>query len=131
MNISARDITSQCVSIDMYVADRREHGPSSHQNPAGQNRSCLHTSMLVLKANMLGANEHVCRVNRAVFTDGDAVVVSVGEDGYARRWDVATGKQLMSEKIHDSIVTDMQVRALPVLPACVVHCVHPFTIAST
>ena len=32
------------------------------------------------------------RINRAAFTDHNAVLVTAGEDGYVRRWDVEVGR---------------------------------------
>jgi hypothetical protein len=58
----------------------------------------------------------VCRVNRACFTDADTVVVTVGEDGYARRWDAASGKQLAAERVHQGVITDMQARVCDMSP---------------
>jgi translation initiation factor 3 subunit I len=45
----------------------------------------------------------------AKFTDADRIVLSVGEDGMIRRWDVETGKLLGEGTIHAGIITDMQV----------------------
>ena len=43
-----------------------------------------------------------------MFTDQDSVLVTVGEDGFARRYDVESGKLLMEEQIHTEMITDMQ-----------------------
>lgn len=59
-----------------------------------------------------GGDLHLaCRINRAVFTDGDAIALTVGEDGMARRWDVATGKVVHEAAIHAGIITDLQMSA--------------------
>lgn len=50
-----------------------------------------------------------CRVSRVLFTDQDSVLVTVGEDGFARRYDVESGKLLLEEQVHTEMVTDMQV----------------------
>lgn len=44
------------------------------------------------------------------FTDCDSVLVTTSDDGFARRFDVATGKMLMEEQIHTGEITDLQVR---------------------
>lgn len=46
--------------------------------------------------------------------------MTVGEDGFARRYDVETGKMLLEEQIHTAEITDMQV-SCTVMP---LHCVQ-------
>lgn len=43
------------------------------------------------------------------FTDCDSVLVTTSDDGFARRFDVATGKLLLEEQIHNGEITDLQV----------------------
>ena len=66
------------------------------------------------------ASRFACRINRAAFTDIDEICVTVSEDGFMRRWDVATGKLVQEEQVHDNIITDMQARSYLVLCAAVV-----------
>ena len=47
-----------------------------------------------------------------MFTDQDTVLVTVGEDGFARRYDVESGKLLIEEQIHTEMITDMQAGSL-------------------
>lgn len=49
------------------------------------------------------------------FTDCDSVLVTTSDDGFARRFDVATGKLLMEEQIHTGEITDLQVRCFETL----------------
>lgn len=58
---------------------------------------------------LVQASVTTCRVSRVAFTDQDAVLVTVGEDGFARRYDVESGKLLLEEQIHSEMITDMQV----------------------
>ena len=83
--------------------------------------SCAHTSRAA------------CRINRAAFTDIDEICVTVSEDGFMRRWDVATGKLVQEEQVHDNIITDMQARfQLAFCAAVVAHHTEGFdnTLAS-
>jgi translation initiation factor 3 subunit I len=48
------------------------------------------------------------RTNRVLFHDLNAHLLSAGEDGVLRRWDVETGALLDEAKIHDGAITDLQ-----------------------
>lgn len=48
------------------------------------------------------------RINRLLFHDLNHHLLSVGEDGFIRRWDVETGKLLDEVKVHDAPITDLQ-----------------------
>ena len=48
------------------------------------------------------------RINRLLFHDLNTHLLSAGEDGYVRRWDVESGDLLDEAKIHDGPITDMQ-----------------------
>jgi WD40 repeat protein len=67
---------------------------------------------LLLQVALLDLNTGSCRVSRLLFTDQDTVIVTVGEDGFARRYDVKSGKLLAEEQIHTEMITDMQARAI-------------------
>ncbi|KAK9844159.1 hypothetical protein WJX81_006442 [Elliptochloris bilobata] len=48
------------------------------------------------------------RTNRVAFTDVNATLISAGEDGFVRRWDVETGKLKLESKIHAGSIADLQ-----------------------
>jgi len=48
------------------------------------------------------------RTNRVMFTDGNACLLSAGEDGILRRWDVETGQVRDEAEIAEGPLTDLQ-----------------------
>ncbi|CAL8468537.1 g8077 [Coccomyxa elongata] len=48
------------------------------------------------------------RINRVTFTDLNGVLMSAGEDGVVRRWDLETGKVKEEAKLHEKEIRDMQ-----------------------
>lgn len=70
-----------------------------------------------------------CRVSRVLFTDQDKVIVTVGEDGFARRYDVESGKMLAEEQIHTEMITDMQVSTCTVFSVCSFVLLHVLVVA--
>lgn len=48
------------------------------------------------------------RVNRVHFVDLNKTLISAGEDGFVRRWDVETGKNVESQQLHKGNVMDLQ-----------------------
>eukprot|EP00884_Botryococcus_braunii_P016851 jgi/Botrbrau1/384/Bobra.110_2s0039.1 len=48
------------------------------------------------------------RITRVSFTDCNETLVSAGEDGCVRRWDVETGKLKGEHQIHQGSITDLQ-----------------------
>ena len=68
-----------------------------------------------------------------MFTDQDAVLVTVGEDGFARRYDVESGKLLVEEQIHTEMITDMQVSTRNMhlfFDTCLWTCLSSLAVAS-
>lgn len=51
------------------------------------------------------------RTNRVLFHDLNAHLLSAGEDGVLRRWDVETGALLDEARLHEGAITDVQVSA--------------------
>lgn len=51
------------------------------------------------------------RTNRVAFTDGNACLLSAGEDGVLRRWDVETGRVKDEAEIAEGPLTDLQLSA--------------------
>lgn len=51
------------------------------------------------------------RTNRVLFTDGNRCLLSAGEDGVLRRWDVETGKVKDEAEIAEGPLTDLQLSA--------------------
>ncbi|CAL5221339.1 g3515 [Coccomyxa viridis] len=47
------------------------------------------------------------RITRVAWTDLNRVLVTAGEDGYIRRWDVETGTILVEQKHHEKEIRDM------------------------
>ncbi|DBA93000.1 hypothetical protein WJX79_006086 [Trebouxia sp. C0005] len=48
------------------------------------------------------------RITRIAWTDLNRTLISAGEDGFVRRWDVETGKITAENRIHDADIKDMQ-----------------------
>lgn len=48
------------------------------------------------------------RINRATFTELNTRLLTAGEDGFVRLWDVETGKMVEENKIHDATISDLQ-----------------------
>ena len=51
------------------------------------------------------------RTNRVAFTDGNACLLSAGEDGVLRRWDVETGQVKDEAEVAEGALTDLQLSA--------------------
>ena len=51
------------------------------------------------------------RTNRVAFTDGNACLLSAGEDGVLRRWDVETGQVRDEAAVAEGPLTDLQLSA--------------------
>ena len=51
------------------------------------------------------------RTNRVAFTDGNACLLSAGEDGVLRRWDVETGQVRDEAEVAEGPLTDLQLSA--------------------
>lgn len=48
------------------------------------------------------------RINRVAFTDGNVHLLTAGEDGIVRRWDVEAGKCVAESPLHKGSITDLQ-----------------------
>jgi len=48
------------------------------------------------------------RIQRVAWTDLNATLISAGEDGFVRRWDVETGDLKEERKIHDGQINDLK-----------------------
>lgn len=51
------------------------------------------------------------RVSRVEWTDSNRTLITSSEDGMVRRWDAETGKELLSAKVHDKAIQDLQMSA--------------------
>ncbi|KAL6768728.1 EIF3I [Auxenochlorella protothecoides x Auxenochlorella symbiontica] len=48
------------------------------------------------------------RIARVEWTDQNRTLITASEDGFVRRWDVETGKELAAEHVHEKNIQDLQ-----------------------
>lgn len=51
------------------------------------------------------------RISRVLWSDGDRTLITASDDGELRRWDVESGKCVLSKKLHKAQIQDLQASA--------------------